>query len=35
MADHMRGCFFVKGWRRKLDELREEQGPLAGGANLA
>jgi hypothetical protein len=29
MADHLRGNFFKKGWRRKLDELRAEQGPLA------
>jgi len=28
-ADIMRGHFFTKGWRRKLDELRQEQGPLA------
>ncbi len=28
MAFYMRGKAFIKGWRRELEELRSEQGPL-------
>jgi hypothetical protein len=35
MADLLRGHFFKKGWRRKLDELRAEQGPIAETPKLS
>lgn len=35
MALYIRGKALPKGWRRNLDELRQEQGPLAVRARIS
>lgn len=35
MALYMRGMAFKRGWRRELDDLRREQGPLAEPPKLS
>ncbi len=35
MALYMRGKAFARGWRRELDDLRREQGPMEPKSILA